>query len=84
MRSTINFMDANYQKIKQMRLQNENSMHLKFLSHQMGNWHQVSKFSFLGFEAGIKKVKLLQVIGCITTGLDPTRKTFAILKNTSP
>jgi hypothetical protein len=37
MRSTINFMDANYQKIKQMRLQNENSMHLKFLSHQMGN-----------------------------------------------
>jgi hypothetical protein len=23
MRSTINFMDANYQKIKQMRLQNE-------------------------------------------------------------
>jgi hypothetical protein len=29
-------------------------------------------------------VKLLQVIGCITTGLDPTRKTFAILKNTSP
>jgi hypothetical protein len=36
MRSTIN-LDANYQKIKQMRLQNENSMHLKFLSHQMGN-----------------------------------------------
>jgi hypothetical protein len=36
-----------------------------------------------GFEAGY--VKLLQVIGCITTGLDPTtRKTFAILKNTSP
>jgi hypothetical protein len=30
MRSTINFMDANYQKIKQMRVQNENSMHLKF------------------------------------------------------
>jgi pimeloyl-CoA synthetase len=27
--STINFMDANYQKIKQMRVQNENSMHLK-------------------------------------------------------
>jgi hypothetical protein len=24
MRSTINFMDANYQKIKQMRVQNEN------------------------------------------------------------
>jgi hypothetical protein len=33
---------------------------------------------------GIKKVKLLQVIGCIMTGLNPTRKTFAILKNTSP
>jgi hypothetical protein len=51
MRSTINFMDANYQKIKQMRLQNENSMHLKFLSHQMGNWHtKVSQFSFLGLK----------------------------------
>jgi hypothetical protein len=84
MRSTINFMDANYQKIKQMRLQNENSMHLN--SYPI-KWEidttKVSQFSFR-FEAGIKKVKLLQVIGCITTGLDPTRKTFAILKNTSP
>jgi hypothetical protein len=34
--STINFMDANYQKIKQMRVQNENSAP-KNLSHQMGN-----------------------------------------------
>jgi hypothetical protein len=84
MRSTINFMDANYQKIKQM-LQNENSMHLKILSHQMEiDTTKVSQFSFLVLKQGIKKVKLLQVIGCITTGLDPTRKTFAILKNTSP
>jgi hypothetical protein len=77
-------MDANYQKIKQMRLQNENSMHLKFYPIK---WEidttKVSQFSFLGLKQGIK-VKLLQVIGCITTGLDPTRKTFAILKNTSP
>jgi hypothetical protein len=56
MRSTINFMDANYQKIKQMRLQNENSMHLKFYPIK---WEidttKVSQFSFLGFEAGYKK-----------------------------
>jgi hypothetical protein len=83
MRSTINFMDANYQKIKQMRLQNENSMHLK--SYPIKWEIDIGLQIFIsGFEAGIKKVKLLQVIGCITTGLDPTRKTFAILKNTSP
>jgi hypothetical protein len=55
MRSTINFMDANYQKIKQMRLQNENSMHLN--SYPI-KWEidttKVSQFSFR-FEAGYKK-----------------------------
>jgi hypothetical protein len=41
-------------------------MHLKFLSHQMGiDTTKVSQFSFLGLKQGIKKVKLLQVIGCI-------------------
>jgi hypothetical protein len=55
MRSTINFMDANYQKIKQMRVQNENSMHLKFLSKWEIDTTKVSQFSFLGFEAGYKK-----------------------------
>lgn len=86
MRSTINFMDANYQKIKQMRLQNEKQYAPK--NTYPIKWEidtaKVSKFSFLGFEAGYKKVKLLQVIGCIMTGLDPTRKTFAILKSISP
>jgi hypothetical protein len=75
MRSTINFMDANYQKIKQMRLQNENSMHLKFLPSNGKLTPQSSQFSFWVLKQGIKKVKLLQVIGCMT-GLDPTRKTF--------
>jgi hypothetical protein len=57
MRSTIDFMDANYTKIKQMRLQNEkqyapkNSYPIKWEIDTA----KVSKFSFLGFEAGHKK-----------------------------
>jgi hypothetical protein len=55
-------MDANYQKIKQMRLQNEkqyapkNSYPIKWEIDTA----KVSQFSFLGFEAGYKKRKLLQ------------------------
>jgi hypothetical protein len=45
-------MDANYQKIKQMCSQNENSMHLKFYPIK---WEiDTTKVPFLGFEAGIK------------------------------
>lgn len=57
MRSTINFMDANHQKIKKMRLQNEkqyapnNSYPIKWEIDTA----KVSQFSFLGFEAGHKK-----------------------------
>jgi hypothetical protein len=55
MRSTINFMDANYQKIKQMCLQNEKQYAPKNLSHQMEiDTTKVSNFHF-GFEAGYKK-----------------------------
>jgi hypothetical protein len=74
MRSTINFMDAENQTNK---LQNENSMHLKFLSHQMEIDNQGLPFSFLVLKQGIKKVKLLQVIGCITTGLDQERHSLS-------
>jgi hypothetical protein len=48
-------MDANYQKIKQMRVKMKNSMHLK--SYPI-KWEidtaKVSQFSFSGFEAGYK------------------------------
>lgn len=60
MRATINFMDANYQKIKQMRLQNEKQYAPK--NTYPIKWEidtaKVSKFSFLGFEAGYKKSKV--------------------------
>jgi hypothetical protein len=59
-------------------------MHLKLLSHQMEIDILKSPNFHFGFEAGIKKVKLLQVIGLLQIGLDHTRKTSAILKNTSP
>jgi hypothetical protein len=57
MRSTIDFMDTNYQKIKQMRVKNEeqytprNSYSIKWEIDTT----KVSKFSFLGFEAGHKQ-----------------------------
>jgi hypothetical protein len=59
-------------------------MHLKFYPIK---WEidttKVSKFSFLGFEAGYKKSEVTTG-NRLYDGLDPTRKTFAILKNTSP
>jgi hypothetical protein len=78
MRSTINFMDANYQKIKQMRVQNEKQYAPKIPIPSNGKLTPLRSpnFHFWVLKQGIKKVKLLQVIGCITTGLDPTRKTF--------
>jgi hypothetical protein len=63
-----------------MRVQMKNSMHLKFLSHQMGNWHQVSQFSFLGFEAGYKKSEVTTANRFITTGLEPYKKDIRYLK----
>lgn len=57
MRSTINFMDANYIKIKQMRLQNQEQYAPK-KSYTI-KWEidtsKVTSFSFLGFKAGHKK-----------------------------
>jgi hypothetical protein len=46
----------------------------------MGNWHQVSQFSFLGFEAGYKKSEVTTANRFITTGLDPYKKDIRYLK----
>jgi hypothetical protein len=62
MRSTINFMDANYQKIKQMRSKWK-TVYLFYPIKWEIDTAKVSQFSFLGLKQGIKKVKLLQVIG---------------------
>jgi hypothetical protein len=55
MRSTINFMDANYQKIKQMRLQNEKQYAPKTPIPSNGKLTLLKSPSFLGFEAGYKR-----------------------------
>ncbi|NGY38295.1 M14 family metallopeptidase [Flavobacterium sp. XN-5] len=57
MTSTIDFMDANHQKIKQKRSKNEEQFEPRksyTLKWQLDTT-KVSKFSFLGFEAGRKK-----------------------------
>jgi hypothetical protein len=81
MRSTINFMDANYQKIKQMRVQNENSMHLKFYPIK---WEIDTQFSFLGFEAGYKKSEVTTGNRLYYDRSRPYKKDIRYLKNTSP
>jgi hypothetical protein len=67
-----------------MRLQNEKQYAPKIPIPSNGKLTLLKSPNFHFFLKQGKKVKLLQVIGCIMTGLDPTRKTFAILKNTSP
>jgi hypothetical protein len=54
MRSTINFMDANYQKIKQMRAKWKQYAPKNSIPSN-GKLTPFSQFSFLGFEAGYKK-----------------------------
>ncbi|MCD0464729.1 M14 family metallopeptidase [Flavobacterium sp. ENC] len=57
MRSTIDFMDANYLKIKELRLKNEEQYKPKktyTLRWEMDST-KTTPFSFLGYEAGYKK-----------------------------
>ncbi|PWB27538.1 M14 family metallopeptidase [Flavobacterium sp. HTF] len=57
MKSTIDFMDANYQKIKDLRLKNLEQYQPKksyTLKWEMDST-KTTKFSFLGYEAGYKK-----------------------------
>jgi hypothetical protein len=76
-------MDANYQKIKQMRLQMKNSMHLK--SYPI-KWEidtaKSPNFHFWVLKQGIKS-EVTTGNRLFTTGLDPS-KDIRILKNTSP
>ncbi|MDX6189754.1 M14 family metallopeptidase [Flavobacterium sp. Fl-318] len=57
MKSTIDFMEANYLKIKQLRAKNE-AQYLPKKSYTL-KWEmdstKTTKFSFLGYEAGYKK-----------------------------
>jgi hypothetical protein len=62
MRSTINFMDANYQKIKQMCSKWKQYAPKIYPIKWEIDTAKVSQFSFLVLKQGIKKVKLLQVI----------------------
>jgi hypothetical protein len=56
MRSTINFMDANYQKIKQMRVQNEKQYAPKIPIPSNGKLTPLKSPNFhFWFEAGYKK-----------------------------
>ncbi|RZJ50770.1 MAG: hypothetical protein EOO44_15730 [Flavobacterium sp.] len=57
MKSTIDFMDANFQKIKELRLKNLEQYQPKksyTLKWEMDST-KTTKFSFLGYEAGYKK-----------------------------
>ncbi|MEP6929445.1 MAG: M14 family metallopeptidase, partial [Flavobacterium sp.] len=57
MKSTIDFMDTNYLKIKELRLKNEEQYNPKktyTLKWEMDST-KTTKFSFLGYEAGYKK-----------------------------
>jgi hypothetical protein len=82
MRSTIDFMDANYKQIKQMRLQNE-EQYAATKSYTI-KWEidttKVSKFSFLGFEAGHKKSEVTNGNRLFYDRTKPYKKDIPYLK----
>jgi hypothetical protein len=82
MRSTIDFMDTNYQKIKQMRLKNEEQYAPK--NSYTIKWEidttKTSKFSFLGFEAGHKKSEVTNGNRLFYDRTKPYKKDIPYLK----
>jgi hypothetical protein len=80
--STIDFMDTNYQKIKEMRLQNEAQYAPK--NSYTVKWEidttKITKFSFLGFEAGHKKSEVSNANRLFYDRAKPYEKNIPYLK----
>jgi hypothetical protein len=86
MRSTIDFMDSNFREIKQVRLKNEEQYAPK-KSYAI-KWEidttKVTRFSFLGFEAGHKKSEVTNGNRLFYDRSKPFTKDIPYLKEYKP